>query len=268
MTPTAPALSSSSSSSSSSTTPDASDDSAAAAHGKHKTEGNGETHAPHEPQGGPKGHPDHDQSHGHGHGNDHGNGHGMPHRFEDAAAWAARFDAPERDLWQRPEQVIAALGLPDDAVVADLGAGTGYFAVRLARAVPRGRVLGLDVEDDMVRYLAARAQADGLHNLVARTTPVDRADIDAGTDLVLVVNTYHHIGGRSGYFAAIKPHLSARGRVVVVDFRVESDRGPPPAHKLAPAVVVEEMSRAGFSLAASHDFLPDQYLLVFAPGHP
>jgi predicted methyltransferase len=205
---------------------------------------------------------------GHGHGG-HGpgaHGHGMPHRFDDAAAWAKRFDAPERDAWQKPDEVIAALALPPDAVVADLGAGTGYFAVRLARAVPQGRVLAVDVEPDMVRHVDARAAQLGLANLRGRVTATDRADVDDGTDLVLVVDTYHHIDRRVAYFTALKSKLSARGRLAIIDFLPTSERGPPAAHKLPADVVVRELEAAGFRVVARHDFLPDQYFLVFAPA--
>jgi tRNA G46 methylase TrmB len=89
----------------------------------------------------------------------------VEHRFEDANRWAQVFENPERDEWQKPDEVIRALALRPDAVVTDVGSGTGYFAVRLARAVPRGRVLGVDVEPDMVRYLNERARREGLSNL-------------------------------------------------------------------------------------------------------
>lgn len=195
----------------------------------------------------------------------HHHGHGMPHRFEDAAAWSKQFDAAERDVWQKPDEVIAALKLPEDAVVADVGAGTGYFAVRLARAVPKGRVVGVDVEADMVRFIDERAAKEGLTNLTGRLTPFDRADVDDGTDLVLVVDTYHHISDRVAYFKALAPHLSARGRLAIVDFRPESERGPPKAMNIGADVVTTELAAAGYSRVETHDFLPDQYLVVFAP---
>jgi len=195
----------------------------------------------------------------------HGHAGGMPHRFEDAAAWSKQFDAPERDAWQKPDDVIAALALPKDAVVADVGAGTGYFAVRLARAVPQGRVLGVDVEADMVRFIDERAAKEGLNNLKGRLTPFERADVDDGTDLVLVVDTYHHISDRVAYFKALLPKLSARGRLAIVDFRPSSERGPPKAMKMAPEFVQQELAAAGYVQVESHDFLPDQYILVFSP---
>lgn len=213
---------------------------------------------------GPHGHGAHHDGHD-GPNAHHGHAAGMPHRFEDAAAWSKQFDAPERDAWQKPDEVIAALALPKDAVVADVGAGTGYFAVRLARAVPQGRVLGVDVEADMVRFIDERAAKEGMSNLKGRLTPFDRADVDDGTDLVLVVDTYHHIADRVAYFKALLPKLSARGRLAIVDFRPSSERGPPKAMKMAPEFVQQELAAAGYVQVESHDFLPDQYVLVFSP---
>lgn len=88
-------------------------------------------------------------------------------RYDGADEWARVFDDPARDAWQKPDEVIRALVLPPNAVIADIGSGTGYFAVRLARAVPQGRVLGVDIEPDMVRYLNKRAERESLPNLVS-----------------------------------------------------------------------------------------------------
>lgn len=203
----------------------------------------------------------HDTTHGsHAH-------HGvMPHRFEDADAWARRFEDPSRDAWQQPEKVLEALALPPDAKVADVGSGTGYFAVRLARAVPQGHVYGVDVEPDMGRYLGERAGREGLANVTpVLATPSD-ARIPEPVDLVLVVDTYHHIGERVDYFQRLKDSLAPGGRLAIIDFRKGQPMGPPEAHKLAPEQVREELEAAGWRLTETHDFLPHQYFLVFQPG--
>ena len=96
---------------------------------------------------------------------------GMPHRFENAEFWAKDFDNPARDAWQEPDRVLAALELQPKMVVADIGAGTGYFAVRLARAVPDGQVIATDIEPDLIRYMTERAAREGLANLRAVLTP-------------------------------------------------------------------------------------------------
>jgi SAM-dependent methyltransferase len=202
--------------------------------------------------------PDHHAGHGH-----HGGAHAMPHRFDDAARWAQEFESPERDAWQRPDLVVSALSLPRDARVADLGAGTGYFAVRLARAVPEGRVWGVDIEPAMVRWMLDRARRENLPNLTATLAAPDDALLPEPVDLVLVVDTYHHIDARTAYFTALRRSLRPGGRVVIVDFTLESPVGPPAAMRLAPAVVRQEFAAAGYAFERSVEGLTRQYMLVF-----
>jgi len=185
--------------------------------------------------------------------------------FEDAEKWSKVFDDPERDAWQKPEEVIRALKLAPDAVVADIGSGTGYFAVRLGRALPAGRVYGADVSADMVRFLNERAAKEKLANVSSHLAGEADANLPAPVDLALVVDTYHHIPRRGAYFERLKATLRPGGGVAIIDFRLESPVGPPREHRIAPERVAAEMERAGYRLAARHDFLPNQYFLVFAP---
>ena len=194
----------------------------------------------------------------------HGEQH-MHRRFDDAEKWSKVFDDPTRDAWQKPAEVIAALKLAADAAVADIGSGTGYFAVRLARAVPRGRVYGADVEPEMVRFLNARAAREGLGNLSSHAAGEDGPSLPAQVDLALVVDTYHHIPRRSRYFERLKSALRAGGRVAIIDFRLDSPTGPPVKHRIPPEQVKAEMERAGYRLQEEPGFLPHQYFLVFAP---
>jgi len=187
------------------------------------------------------------------------------HQFRDAERWARVFDDPARDAWQKPDEVLRALALPPDALVADIGAGTGYFAVRLARALPRGHVWGADVAPDMVRYLAERARREGLTNLTALAAAPDDPRLPRPVDLALVVNTYHHIGARPAYFRRLRPWLRAGGRVAIIDFQPDAPVGPPRHARVPAAVVKAEMGEAGYGLVAEHAFLPYQYFLVFAP---
>ncbi|HEX7219032.1 MAG TPA: class I SAM-dependent methyltransferase [Burkholderiales bacterium] len=190
--------------------------------------------------------------------------HTHEHRFSDAEKWAHVFDDPERDAWQKPHQVIEALALKPGAVVADLGAGTGYFSVRLARMVPKGTVYAVDVEPDMVKYLGQRAAREKLKNMIAVAAAPGDARLPAKADLVLLVDVYHHIGERERYFRALADSLKPGGRLAVIDFRLDSKRGPPRDARVAPERVKAEMKAAGYTLAAEHAFLPDQYFLVFA----
>ncbi len=192
----------------------------------------------------------------------------MHSQFEDAERWARVFDDPERDAWQKPVEVVRALKLAPDASVADIGSGTGYFAVRLARAVPQGRVYGADLEPDMVRYLNERAAREKLANLRSHLAAADDPKIPAAVDLVIVVDTYHHIGSRERYFGDLRGSLKPGGRVAIVDFKLDSPVGPPRRHRIAPERVKAEMEGAGYRLVEEHAFLPHQYFLVFALAKP
>ena len=185
------------------------------------------------------------------------------HDFRDATKWAQVFDDPRRDEWQKPNQVIGVLGLAPDATVADIGAGTGYFALRLSPAVPKGRVYAVDVETEMVKYLALRAAARGLANVIAVRGAPDDPRLPGKVDLVLLVDTYHHIEDREFYFSKLRGMLKPGGRLAVIDFKADSPEGPPADARIAPETVRAELDRAGFLVAEEHTFLPYQYFLVF-----
>lgn len=185
------------------------------------------------------------------------------HSFGDAEKWAHVFDDPERDAWQKPHEVIQALGLAPDAVVADLGAGTGYFSARLANMLKMGRVYAVDLEPAMVKHLAERAKREALPNLVAIQASAGSPRLPAKVDLVLLVDVYHHIEARERYFRDLRPSLKTGGRIAIIDFRLDAPEGPPVAARIAPERVKAEMAKAGYALVAEHGFLPRQYFLVF-----
>ena len=189
--------------------------------------------------------------------------HTHQHSFDNAEKWAHVFDDPRRDEWQKPHEVIQALGLAPEASVADIGAGTGYFAARLANMLPKGTVYAVDLEPDMVKYLGERAKREGLKNLKPIAGSAGDARLPAKVDLVLLVDVYHHIENREQYFTRLAASLKPRGRVAVIDFDLDSPEGPPREARIAPERVKAELAQAGFSLADEHGFLPRQYFLVF-----
>jgi len=201
--------------------------------------------------------------HGHAHGDDDATIH---HRFEDAERWAERFEAADRDEWQLPGEVISRVVDRPDLVVADIGSATGYFAVRFARAVPEGLVIGADVEPDMVRYLNDRARAEGMTNLVSVLADFDDPHLPQPADLVFICNTVHHIDDRVDYFRRLQDQTAEGARLVIVDYKPESTMGPP--HKLERAQVIDELGRAGWKLLADHDPLPEQWFLVLGRSGP
>lgn len=181
----------------------------------------------------------------------------------DPVSYMTSLDDPARAAWQKPDEVVAALALKPGDVVADIGAGSGYFALRFAPLLPQGRVLAVDVSQPMLDEVGRRATAAGMRNLVPVLGGFDDPRLPAGgVDVIFTCNTWHHIDGRDAYLARVKAALTPGGRVAVVDFHKDSPRGPANM-KLARAAVVDEFQRNGFRLAAEHTFLPDQCFLVF-----
>lgn len=197
----------------------------------------------------------------HGH---HAHAQGFHRRFDDAQRWAAVFDDPARDAWQRPDDVVRWLALAPDARVADLGAGTGYFAVRLARAVPSGRVWAEDIEPSLVAHMHARFARESIANAFATLGTTEDPLIAEPVDLVLVVDTYHHISNRPAFFQRVRGRLRPGGRLVIVDFRADAPMGPPREHRIAPEAVASELREAGFIAGPTLDALPNQYVLSFS----
>jgi SAM-dependent methyltransferase len=197
---------------------------------------------------------------------DHGHGHrpGHHHRFSNAEQWSERFDDPKRDAWQRPAEVVTLIGLGPGMTVADLGAGTGYFLPHLSRAVgPHGLVLGLDVEPDMVRFMAERSTREGLANAEARLVAPDDPGLEpASVDRVLIVNTWHHLDDRPAYAARLRAALAEGGAVCIVDYTREAPFGPPARHRLTPEEVMAELAGGGLDPELLDEQLPHQYVVL------
>ena len=194
----------------------------------------------------------------------HGKPDHMEHKFDPATS-AKSFDDPARDAWQMPARVIDALALTPNALVADIGAGTGYFTVRLAKAVPAGTVYAVDVEPAMLDHIRKRAAGDKLTNVATQLAAQDSPKLPRPVNTILIVDTYHHIPNRTAYFRGLKGSLLPDGRVAIVDFRKDAPQGPPPQFRFEPDQIIGEMRDAGFRLDARHEFLPRQLFLVFKP---
>jgi arsenite methyltransferase len=212
--------------------------------------------------------PAHDDLPKHGHGHGHGGpsgGHGMGHAdhpFANAEALASTLDDPARDAWQRPEDVLRAMELAPTMSVADVGAGTGYFAVRLARAVPEGNVTATDLEPDMVRFVNERARQEGLENLRAVLATQSGSGLASeSVDRILVAHVWHHLPDRGAFARGLAAALRPGGRLFVVDFAIAAHRGPPANLRVAPESIVKELEAAGLTAMVSAVSVPDQYIV-------
>jgi predicted methyltransferase len=175
-------------------------------------------------------------------------------------------EAPDRDEWQRPHQILDALGVAEASVVADVGAGSGWFTVRLARRVgPNGRVYAQDVQQEMLAATTRRVRREGLANV----TPVLGRGSDPGLpagalDAVLVVDVLHEIEDRVTLLANLGRAIKPGGLIGIVDFKPGgAGPGPDPGDRVPPDDVEREASRAGLVLRRRETFLPFQYFLIF-----
>jgi len=203
--------------------------------------------------------PAHPHAEGH-----HRGGQGFHMDFADVERFARHFDSPERDAWQKPNEVVSLLDLRAGHVVADIGAGTGYFLSYWSKAVGnRGRVLALDVEPNMVEYMNRRVRQAGWTNVKPQVVAPDDPNLPPnGVDRVVIVDTWHHIDDRATYSAKLSRALRPGGSVMIVDFTAESDMGPPLAHRLAPEQVVEELRKGGLRAeVVPSETLPKQYVV-------
>jgi ubiquinone/menaquinone biosynthesis C-methylase UbiE len=181
------------------------------------------------------------------------------HHPPSSSEYARVLEDPSRDEWQKPHEVLTALGLKPSDTVADIGAGSGYFARRFARHA--GKVLAVDVDPGLLE-IAARNAPVNLQTVLA--APDDPRLAPRSVDVIFFCDVLHHVANRPAYYSKLAAALKPGGRIVVVDFyKKELPVGPPPAMKLADNAVIAEFAAAGFRLARRFDTLPYQYFLVF-----
>jgi len=185
--------------------------------------------------------------------------HPMSHR---GAAWLER---PDREADERPYAVVAALQLADDAVVVDLGAGTGYYTRRLAREVPAGRVIAVDIQPEMLEILRRQVEAEGLDHVETILGSESDPGLEPNSvDMTLIVDSYHEFGYPREVMEAVYRATRRGGRVVIVEYRAEDPAVHVRAlHKMSAAQVRLELEAVGFTFVENAGFLPQQHYLIF-----
>lgn len=180
-------------------------------------------------------------------------------------------EAPDRDLWQKPDLIMDELGIADGSTVAEVGAGSGWFTIRLARRVgPNGLVYSEDIQRQMIEVIDRRVEQEGLHNV--RTilgTPDDPRLPARRLDAVLLVDVYREISDPATLLGHVATALKSQGRFGVVDFTAGGGGpGPAPEERVDPAVVVRTAAAAGLRLIKQESVPPYEFLLVFEPSAP
>lgn len=184
------------------------------------------------------------------------------------AGWLER---PARERQERTDLLIARLPLEEDDVVADIGAGTGYFTFPVARRVPRGRVYAVDIQSEMLAIIAERAEVGGYDNV----TPVRGRVMDpglpaGGIDLAYIVDAYHEFSHPREMGDALVAALRPGGRLVLIEYRAEDPNVPiKTLHKMSERQVRAEMEALGLQWQETQDYLPQQHVMIFTrPGKP
>jgi len=175
----------------------------------------------------------------------------------------ARFEDPARAEWQKPEKTIASLGPLDGKTVADIGTGTGYFAFPIAKQA--AKVIAIDIDQRFLDYIDQKKQTQKIGgNIETRLTAPDSPGLKVReADMVLIVDTYHHIEGRVEYLEKLKKCLRKDGVLVIIDFKkVKTPPGPPVEIRLAEEQVKSELKSAGFTIVSTdREMLPYQYII-------
>lgn len=177
-------------------------------------------------------------------------------------------EGPDRDAWQRPEQIMDHLGIGEGSVVADLGAGGGWFTIRLARRVgPNGSVYAQDIQPQMIGAIKRRVEREELKNVrFVLGTPLD-PQLPAAVDVVLIVDAYHEMEQPQTLLRNVRKSLKPGGRVGIVEFTKKGHGpGPPMEERVDPERVIRDAEAAGLRLESRGNFLRYQYLLEFVAG--
>ncbi len=189
--------------------------------------------------------------------------------YDDPKKALAAMDDAKRDTWLMPERVVRSLGIENKGgVIADIGAGSGYFSRRLAGEVPGGTVYAVDVDDEFRGYIEPNRESWGTPNIEPHLAFYDDPALpEHGIDLVFVSNTYPYLRSRVSYFKKVRSALKPGGRLAVINFKPDADvpdnTAPAPQFRTPRETVITELQQAGFVLEREETFLPYQYFLLF-----
>ena len=177
---------------------------------------------------------------------------------------------PERDTWQKPDEVLNALEIGKGQTIADIGAASGYLTVKLSERVKEtGAVYAVDIQQEMLDYIRTRQGDKGFKNIILVLGNMDDPKLPLGSlDLAILLSTYHEIAQPVDFMRKLKLALKPQGKLAILEFSDESPIGPPLKFRLPEDLVINELKQAGFTLLQRHAFLlPYQYFLVFIPSN-
>jgi ubiquinone/menaquinone biosynthesis C-methylase UbiE len=194
--------------------------------------------------------------------------HQMHRLHNDPKAYIGALEDPQRDAYQKPHEVVHALGLKPGDIIADIGAGSGYFTFHLARHVgEKGKVYAVDVSPEMILRVNRRSREFKMNNVVSVLADSDDPLLpDQSVNRFFICDVWHHIENQTKYLSLMKKMLKPGGEIVMIDFhKKELPVGPPMNMKIAREDLIKQLDGNGYRLTKEHSFLPYQYFLVFVP---
>jgi len=186
----------------------------------------------------------------------------------DPKAYIGALEDPKRDAYQKPHEVLTALDLKPGEIIADIGAGSGYFTFPLAHHVgDKGKVYAVDVSPDMILHINRRIRELKATNVVSiLADPDDPLLPEQSLNRFFICDVWHHVDNQTKYLSLMKKMLKPGGEIVMIDFhKKETPSGPPLKMRIAREDLIKQMTSNGYQLTKEHTFLPYQYFLVFAP---
>jgi ubiquinone/menaquinone biosynthesis C-methylase UbiE len=194
--------------------------------------------------------------------------HQMLRLHNDPKAYIGALEDPQRDAYQKPHEVVHALGLKPGDIIADIGAGSGYFTFHLARHVgEKGKVYAVDVSPEMILRVNRRSREFKMNNVVSVLADSDDPLLpDQSVNRFFICDVWHHIENQTKYLSLMKKMLKPGGEIVMIDFhKKELPVGPPMQMKIAREDLIKQLDGNGYRLTKEHSFLPYQYFLEFVP---
>ncbi|QSX33781.1 class I SAM-dependent methyltransferase [Shewanella avicenniae] len=177
--------------------------------------------------------------------------------FSEPERLKAIFDSENREEWQKTSHIIRSLALKENEIIADIGAGTGYFSEIFSHTIKEGKIYSIDCEPNMVAYMRNRFSSEAFNNIKVILSQPDDPSIPPRVDTVFIANTYRFIQDRDAFLNKMRSQTSRKTKFVIVDFRGSNAR-------VSPQLAIDEVQRAGFEVV---DFdvagCPEHYILTF-----
>jgi len=223
-------------------------------HKDKEKEPNGDTHREHK----------HHRHHSHGH-PQHLTVKDIPHRLK-------RYEHAARESEQQVTKILnEILGIQKDSIIVDIGAGTGYWTIRMSPLAKDGTIYACDIEPVMVDFLKERVKKLGLTNVIPILSSPERLVLPSPVNLAICINTYHHLDGRVEYFSKLRDQMQPDGRLCIVDYTKDAPEGPPAEIRVPAEQVIQELEKAGWMQIQRKEtdimakIAPGFFTLVFTP---